>query len=442
MGRIDRRSRCSRLSGGLWRVTGLSRPRGGAPRDGVAGALRAPRSRPVGLPGCDPGDRRRRRPRDDGIGVSFAGGNNRLRDSREHAAQRAQLRGPAGFGRRHRQGGSGGAAEPVGLQPTGLARSRLYLARGQGGSPASPERQLGLRASGGTDPGADGGHALVRDEQREASGLHRWRHVRDVPGLCARGPGHRELLSEPFDLLFPGCRGPPGLSDTGLGNAGDDARNRLPAGAVSGREVRETPGRVGDLVAHAVIAKRVTARRGRDANAPRVLLTFATLSWQKGSAAQVVSLVNELRKLRQDIRFALLSHWPELDAGLAQDLGIDVVGPTFSRRASRDRRSIEMLWRHLRCAGSAAARRIAGRSPLCRDDSVAQAYSEADLVIDLSGDSYRDPPGGVAFAHHGTFLAALSTGTPYALASQSIGPFRWPNGPFVRYLLNRAELVY
>ena len=191
-----------------------------------------------------------------------------------------------------------------------------------------------------------------------------------------------------------------------------------------------------------MIAERETARRGRDANAPRVLLTFATLSWQKGSAAQVVSLVNELRKFRQDIRFALLSHWPELDGGPAQDLGIDVVGPTFSRRASRDRRSIEMLWRHLRCSGSAAWRRIAARHRLCPDDSVAQAYSEADLVIDLSGDSYRDPPGGVAFAHHATFLTALSTGTPYALASQSLGPFRWPNGPCVRYFLDRAELVY
>jgi polysaccharide pyruvyl transferase WcaK-like protein len=155
-----------------------------------------------------------------------------------------------------------------------------------------------------------------------------------------------------------------------------------------------------------------------------------------------MSLVGELRKIRQDIRFALLSHWPELDGGPAQDLGIDVVGPTFSRRASRDRRSIEMLLRHLRCAGSGAWRRVAAGHRLCPDEPVARAYAEADLVIDLSGDSYRDPPGGVAVAHHATFLAALWTGTPYALASQSLGPFLWPNRPCVRYFLDRAELVY
>ena len=37
---------------------------------------------------------------------------------------------------------------------------------------------------------------------------------------------------------------------------------------------------------------------------------------------------------------------------------------------------------------------------------------------------------------------SASTRTPYALASQSLGPFRWPNGPCVRYFLDRAELVY
>jgi colanic acid/amylovoran biosynthesis protein len=191
-----------------------------------------------------------------------------------------------------------------------------------------------------------------------------------------------------------------------------------------------------------VTAGTAVSRRDRDARAPRVLLTFAGLSWQKGSAAQVVSLVGELRKLRQDTRLALLSHWPELDSGPAQGLGIDVVSPTFCRRSSRDRRSLEMLWSHLRCAGSGAHRRFATRRSLCPDDPVAKAYAEADLVIDLSGDSYRDPPGGVAIAHHATFLAALSIGAPYAVASQSLGPFLRPNRPCVRYFLNRAELVY
>ena len=154
---------------------------------------------------------------------------------------------------------------------------------------------------------------------------------------------------------------------------------------------------------------RAAIRRDRGGPPPRVLLTFATLSWQKGSAAQVVSLVGELRKFRPDARFALMSHWPQLDGGPAQELGIEVVDPAFSGRAGRDRRSVEMLWRRLRCAGSRAWRPAPGGRGLWRDDAVARAYAEADLVIDLSGDSYRDAPGGFALAHHATFLAALST---------------------------------
>jgi colanic acid/amylovoran biosynthesis protein len=67
---------------------------------------------------------------------------------------------------------------------------------------------------------------------------------------------------------------------------------------------------------------------------------------------------------------------------------------------------------------------------------------EADIVLDLSGDSYRDPPGGFALAHHATFLTALATNTPYVLVSQSLGPFRPWNRPLTRYCLDRAKLIY
>ena len=177
-------------------------------------------------------------------------------------------------------------------------------------------------------------------------------------------------------------------------------------------------------------------------SSPAVLLTFATVSWQKGSAAQVVSLVHELRRVRPELRFRLLSHWPAIDRGPARRLGIEVVDPGFPPAAGRNRRSLAMLAGRLTCAAS--GRLGVGRpsAPPGSRKPLAAAYAGSDLVLDLSGDSYRDPPGGFAPAHHANLLAALAAGTPYALVSQSLGPFRSWNRPVVRHLLNRASLVY
>jgi len=173
-----------------------------------------------------------------------------------------------------------------------------------------------------------------------------------------------------------------------------------------------------------------------------VLLTFATVSWQKGSAAQVISLVHELRRTRDDLRFRLLSHCPEIDTGPASALGIEVVGPGFPAGASRNRRSVSMLQRRIACMTNGRLRRTARWWSAGAHEPLAEAYAEADFILDLSGDSYRDPPGGFALAHHATFLAALATETPYALVSQSLGPFRPWNRALTRYCVDRAKLVY
>lgn len=187
-----------------------------------------------------------------------------------------------------------------------------------------------------------------------------------------------------------------------------------------------------------------TAASAREAGSagPAVLLTFATLSWQKGSAAQVASLVHELRKVRPDLRLRLLSHCPDIDVAPARRLGVEIVDPGFPARASRNRRSLSLLARRVRCVAAGLIRR---RMPLRRGrpgDPVDEAYAGTDLILDLSGDSYRDPPGGFALAHHANFLAAEANGIPYALVSQSLGPFRRWNEPLVRHCLRRAALVY
>ena len=185
----------------------------------------------------------------------------------------------------------------------------------------------------------------------------------------------------------------------------------------------------------------VATAHGR--NQKCVLLTFASLSWQKGSAAQVVSLVGQLRKTRPGLRFALMSMWPELDRPGASELGIEVVEPGFSIGTTRDRRSLAVLWRNLRCVAWGVWRRlwnsglgsVSGGATPC-------PHADADFIVDLSGDSYRDPPGGFAAAHWVNLLAAAACETPFALASQSIGPFWRCNRLFVGWSLARAAVIY
>jgi colanic acid/amylovoran biosynthesis protein len=174
---------------------------------------------------------------------------------------------------------------------------------------------------------------------------------------------------------------------------------------------------------------------------PEVLITFAGLSWQKGSAAQVISLVDQIRQIRSDVRITLLSHCGHLDAKPAARIDIEVAGIPISRRAGQTARSLALALMNIRVIASGLSSWIAPRCTPPRDWLVA-LYRQSDLVLDLSGDSYRDPPGGYSPAHNLMLLACRTVNRPCALISQSIGPFRARNEPLTRWCLNGAALIY
>ena len=76
------------------------------------------------------------------------------------------------------------------------------------------------------------------------------------------------------------------------------------------------------------------------------------------------------------------------------------------------------------------------------NNPIAVAYMETDIIADLSGDSYRDRPGGVSVAHNVNLIAARMLKKPIVLISQSIGPFKWYSRHLSRYALNLADLIY
>jgi polysaccharide pyruvyl transferase WcaK-like protein len=175
---------------------------------------------------------------------------------------------------------------------------------------------------------------------------------------------------------------------------------------------------------------------------PDILITFATLSVSKGSAAQVISFLSEARALRDDLNITLVSHHSDLDARAARPLGVNLVGYPLGRATRLNSRSLFMLLTRLRVLAGGALEGAGLPHEFITREQVARAYRGADLILDFSGDSYRDRPGGVSIAHNVNLLAARAARVPCVLMSQSLGPFRRYNRPLTRHCLNRAKLIY
>jgi len=174
----------------------------------------------------------------------------------------------------------------------------------------------------------------------------------------------------------------------------------------------------------------------------KILMTFTNVSWQKGSAAQVFSFVTEMRKLDRDLEFVLLSHCYDVDIKPASDLGINLTNFHINPAESSTRRSLRIFFIQLKIILWALLKKLHIDARRLVRNPIAAAYLEADLIADLSGDSYRDRPGGVSVAHNVNLLAAISAKKPVVLVSQSVGPFKWYSRHLTRFALNKAVLIY
>jgi colanic acid/amylovoran biosynthesis protein len=174
----------------------------------------------------------------------------------------------------------------------------------------------------------------------------------------------------------------------------------------------------------------------------KVFVTFGGLSWQKGSAAQLISLTMVMRAIRGDIRVVLESHAYDLDEQPARELGIEIVGHRGAGERSPNEGSYRLLVIHLGLMLWAVLRRIGCNLRFLARNEIAQHLLESDLVADLSGDSYRDRPGGIALAHTAFLLSALVCKKPVVIVSQSLGPFRWYSRALTRVCLNRLDRIY
>jgi colanic acid/amylovoran biosynthesis protein len=178
---------------------------------------------------------------------------------------------------------------------------------------------------------------------------------------------------------------------------------------------------------------------------PKILITNTTISWNKGSAAQVISVVYSLRRLFPNIEFTLLSYCPELDSDYCSRYGITVL--SFSGKTYQKNRtllllySINLLRTLLLCAFLLFLRKI----HLTTNYSMAsnkhvKAYLESDLVLDLSGDSFSDWQNR-SMLNVLALLPAILLKKPFVFFSQSIGPFNFWTLPFAKVCLNNSNLI-
>jgi colanic acid/amylovoran biosynthesis protein len=178
---------------------------------------------------------------------------------------------------------------------------------------------------------------------------------------------------------------------------------------------------------------------------PKILITNTTISWNKGSAAQVISVVYSLRRLFPSIEFTLLSYCPELDSNYCSRYGINVL--SFSGKKYQKNRtllllySINLLRTILLCAFLLFLRNIhLTTNYLMANNKHVKAYVESDLVVDLSGDSFSDWQNR-SMLNVLALLPAVLLKKPFVFFSQSIGPFNFWTLPFAKVCLNKSNLI-
>jgi polysaccharide pyruvyl transferase WcaK-like protein len=175
-----------------------------------------------------------------------------------------------------------------------------------------------------------------------------------------------------------------------------------------------------------------------------VLLINSNCSWNKGAAAQVVSTTDALTKFASDATFSLISECPELDFKECRKRNIKVVGYS-SGRLRKHRRALVVFSYHLGCSLLRSViwrflNRIGIHVPLLLNEAYCREYHKADIVLDLSGDSFSDKGARSPISILG-ILIALTLRKPVVIYSQSIGPFIKLTMPLAKMCLNKAHLI-
>lgn len=180
----------------------------------------------------------------------------------------------------------------------------------------------------------------------------------------------------------------------------------------------------------------------------KVLFINTNCSWNKGSAAQVISTSEILKKFIPDVNFTLISYCPKLDTkqSIKYAYNLKVVG--YFRETRLNLQSLIFYVYHLsvaialsRCILYTMLYKISLDVSSLLNERYLKEYSDADIIVDMSGDSFSDSKGGKSPTNSLSILIGILLKKPIVFFSQSIGPFKKWTLPLARYCLNRVNLI-
>lgn len=165
---------------------------------------------------------------------------------------------------------------------------------------------------------------------------------------------------------------------------------------------------------------------------PRILLTGTYSVFNKGDVAMQISTAQAVKATWPDAVVKISSPFPELAKQLYGD---DIVVESSRRNLviGTLRTLAALLYARLSKIGIKAEWLIKGEE--------LQAFKQADIVIDLSGDTLTEDYGPhVTYSHFLPLLMAQAMGKPVFACAQSIGPFKLTKW-FSRWALNNCVAV-
>ena len=162
---------------------------------------------------------------------------------------------------------------------------------------------------------------------------------------------------------------------------------------------------------------------------PCILLTGAAYSEHKGSAAMLMAMIDSFNATFRNPTFLFCSFTPDIDC--RQSIASNVFVIPYSFRI----RSLEFII-------SAIYLKLSKNHPP-HNISIIKAISNADFILDLSGDTFSSEYGTVSILSLGArIISAKILGKPTILYCQSIGPFKgFVDRNLAKFFLKLSDLT-
>lgn len=165
---------------------------------------------------------------------------------------------------------------------------------------------------------------------------------------------------------------------------------------------------------------------------PNIVLTGTYSSFNKGDAAMQISTAEQIKKLWNNAEVVISTPFPEFDRKLYKN---------YTVIKSSRRNLLFSTLQVIRAKTYCFLNKFSINLKFLVDNEELRHFRNADIIIDLSGDTLTEDYGPhVTYSHFLPVWLGLSFNKPVFICAQSIGPFKLTK-PFSRYMLNKVTKI-